>query len=160
MTDDVTSTPGSEDAGDAERGGRSDATERLLGVLGDFGGETLRDAWLFDQWTYECIYVRDDVAERLEGVDPEGFIDNERYGYVTKDTYEDMFDEPYAYTVRGFPDFEQFRTFIQGDGERVGLFVGYDRVDGGHDFARLHEAIGEVTDDYPVEEFTPAGEFE
>ena len=84
----------------------SDATDSLLATVRAFGDDSLRDVWLFDQWTHERLFVRDDVAERLADVDVKGFVDNERYGYVTRDTYEAIWYSEYRYTVRGFESFE------------------------------------------------------
>lgn len=134
----------------------SDATERLLSALREFGGEAVRDVWLFDQWAYERLYARGNVAAHLEELDPEKFIDNERYGYVTRDTYEALYRGSYGYTVRGFADFEQFRTFLVDAESRVGLFAGFDRREGGYDFGALAERIDRIASEYPVDEFTPA----
>ena len=135
----------------------SDATERLVDACREFGGESLRDVWLFDQWTYERLYVREDVAARTDDLDPEGFIDNERYGYVTRDTYETLYHAEFTYTVRGFSEFEQFRTFLEDADHRIGLYAGFDRGDGGRDFSRLHGPVQEATSEFPIEEFTPGG---
>lgn len=162
MTEDV-STPNDEDlATGATQAPESDATARLLDTLQRFAGDALRDVWLFDQWTHERLYARPDVAELVEDDSPaaESVIDNERYGYVTRDTYVDAVDDSYGYTVRGFGEFEQFRTFLVGDEERVGLFVGVDRSDEPHDFATLLASIEAVVDEYPLAEFVPASGME
>ncbi|QCJ46675.1 hypothetical protein [Haloprofundus sp. MHR1] len=134
----------------------SDATERLLVSIRRFGGESLRDVWLFDQWTHEQLYVRSDVASDLSALDVDALIDNERYGYVTRDTYESLLDDEYAYTVRGFEETEQFRTFLADCDHRIGVLAGFDRSGGGHDFARLHEDIVSAVEETPVEEFVPS----
>ncbi|WP_224449536.1 DUF7522 family protein [Haloprofundus salilacus] len=134
----------------------SDATERLLAAIRQFGGESLRDVWLFDQWTHEQLYVRSDVADDRSTLDVDALVDNERYGYVTRDTYESLFADEYAYTVRGFEHTEQFRTFLADCDHRVGVFAGFDRPNGGHDFARLHDEIVAAVEQTPVEEFMPS----
>jgi len=115
------------------------ATDRLLRVLREFGDGSLRGGWLFDERGYEPLYVRDDVAATLSDHDREAVIDNERYGYVTHDIYESLYDADYAYTVRGFREFTDFRTFF-GDGRRIGLLASFDD---GHDrdFAALDRAL-------------------
>ncbi|WP_224268847.1 DUF7522 family protein [Haloprofundus salinisoli] len=134
----------------------SDATERLLAAIRRFGDGSLRDVWLFDQWTHEQLYVRSDVADDLSALDVGALVDNERYGYVTRDTYESLFADEYAYTVRGFEHTEQFRTFLADCDHRVGVFAGFDRRTGGHDFAKLHEDIVAAVEQTPVEEFMPS----
>jgi hypothetical protein len=134
----------------------SEATDRLVAVLREFGEGSLRDVWLFDQWASEQLYVRDDVTAVVADLDTEKAIDNERYGYITRDTYEAIYGERYEYTVRGIGEFEQLRTFLSDRTARIGLFAGFDRVDGGRDYAELHAEIQSVVVDYPIEEFTPA----
>ncbi|KTG08372.1 hypothetical protein AUR64_19260 [Haloprofundus marisrubri] len=134
----------------------SDATERLLAAIKQFGGESLRDVWLFDQWTHEQLYLRSDAAADLSALDVDALVDNERYGYVTRDTYESLFADSYAYTVRGFEHSEQFRTFLADCNHRVGVLAGFDRPDAGHDFAQLHEDIAAAVSETPVEEFMPS----
>ncbi|WP_101297944.1 DUF7522 family protein [Halegenticoccus soli] len=134
----------------------SDATDRLLAVLRDFGGDSLRDAWLFDQWTHERLYVRPDVEAAIADLDVEAFVDNERYGYVTRDTYESLYYAEYEYTVRGFSAFEQFRTFLADTDARIGLFAGFDRRDGSYDFPALDARIREIVGEYSIEEFRPS----
>jgi hypothetical protein len=138
----------------------SDAPDRLVATFEDFGGESLRDVWLFDQWTHQQLYARDDVSRVLAELDVDAFVDNERYGYVTRDTYESLYYAEYAYTVRGFDSFEQFRTFLAEEGTRVGVLASFDRRDGGYDWGALHESVVAVADDYPVAEFVPADETE
>jgi hypothetical protein len=133
----------------------SDAPDRLVAGFADFGGESLRDVWLFDQWTHQQLYAREDVSAALADLDVEAFVDNERYGYVTRDTYETLYYAEYAYTVRGFDSFEQFRTFLADDETRVGVLASFDRRDGGYDWGALHEAVLAVTDDVPAAEFVP-----
>lgn len=136
----------------------SDAPDRLVATFEDYGGESLRDVWLFDQWTHQQLYTRDDVSTALADLDVDAFIDNERYGYVTRDTYESLYYAEYDYTVRGFDSFEQFRTFFADEETRVGVLGSFDRRDGGYDWSALHDAVHAVADDYPVAEFVPAGD--
>lgn len=136
----------------------SDATDRLVAAFQTFGGEALRDVWLFDQWTYERLYVRDDVEPVLSDLDVEAFIDNERYGYVTRDTYESLYYADYEYTVRGFSTFQQFRTFFVDPEDRVGVFAGFDDKETGYDFGALYDAVHDVVDEFAVADFTPVDE--
>ena len=128
----------------------ADGTETLVTVLRDAGGESLRDAWAFDETGYESVYLREDVAERVERIDVDRYIDNERYGYVTRETYESLHYTEYSYTVRGFEDFVQFRTFLEtGDGNRVGVMASFD-ADANPDFRALTRRLTEVTRDATV----------
>jgi hypothetical protein len=138
----------------------SDAPDRLVATFEDFGGESLRDVWLFDQWTHQQLYAREDVSTALADLDVDAFIDNERYGYVTRDTYERLYYAEYAYTVRGFDSFEQFRTFIADEETRVGVLASFDRGDGGYDWGALHASVLAVAADYPVAEFVPVDDEE
>ncbi|PSP54338.1 hypothetical protein BRC82_10510 [Halobacteriales archaeon QS_1_67_19] len=136
---------------DRRRSGKS----ALVEVFSSFGEEALRDVWLFDQQDHEAMYLRDDVAAKVDELDVATFVDNERYGYVTRDTYGDLYYADYAYTVRGFDGFEQFRTFLSTDDRNVGVFASFDRREGGYDFGRLRESIADVVADYPIETFVP-----
>ncbi|QLG62422.1 DUF7522 family protein [Halorarum salinum] len=127
----------------------------LIAALRGFGGDALRDAWLFDEETHESVYVREDVERQVADVDVAEYLDNERYGYVTRRTFEELHYTEYNYTVRGFDAFTQFRTFVPDDDRRVGLIASFD-PNGNYDFddldARLAEAVGtgdglEVTGD-------------
>lgn len=132
-----------------------DATEALVATFRSFGGEALRDVWLFDQWTHQKLYTRDDVEARLEDLDVAGFIDNERYGYITRDTYESLYYADYDYTVRGFSSFELFRTFFADDETRVGVIASFDCHSGGYDFSALSADLQTVVDDHVVAELVP-----
>lgn len=102
--------------------------DELLEAVRELVGASLRDVWTFDRAGQECLYVRDDVAEHLEAHDPGEFIDNERYGYITRLTYEELTYTGYEYTVRGFTQFETFRTFLDDGSESpVGVLVSVDR---------------------------------
>ncbi len=117
----------------------------LVEVLRGFDGEHLRDVWVFDGDREACLYIRDDVAARLEGNDPEPYIDNERYGYITRATYEDLTYASYEYTVRGFDEFVQFRTFLMdGEGTRFGVLASFD-TDGLDDrFSSLYARLAGI----------------
>ncbi|MFC6726040.1 hypothetical protein ACFQE1_17050 [Halobium palmae] len=133
----------------------ADATERLVDTFREFGGDGLRDVWLFDQWAHQRLYVRDDVAAVVDDVDVDAVVDNERYGYVTRDTYETLYYAEYEFTVRGFSSFDQFRTFLDDGTTRVGVFASFDRDDAAPDFRGLYDAISGIESDVPVAEFTP-----
>jgi hypothetical protein len=135
-----------------------DATDTLVATFRSFGEDALRDVWVFDQWTHQKLYTRDDVEARLDSLDVEGVIDNERYGYITRDTYESLYYAEYAYTVRGFSSFELFRTFLVDDEGRVGIIASFDRRTGGYDFPALSTEIQTVLDDHSVTEFVPEGD--
>jgi len=121
----------------------SSATDRLVARLREFGGESLRDGWLFDRHGYQRLYVREDVAASLSERNRQTAIDNERYGYVTHDIYESLYDADYTYTVRGFRTFAEFRTFFGDGADRIGLLASFDTENHSHDFATLHRALGE-----------------
>ncbi|WP_276300974.1 DUF7522 family protein [Halorussus lipolyticus] len=138
---------------DGER--RGDAKPALVEAFSTFGSDALRDVWLFDQRDHEELYLRDDVGEKIADVDVPRFVDNERYGYVTRDTYADLYYADYGYTVRGFDGFEQFRTFLADGDEKVGVFGSFDHREGGYDFSALDAAVSAVVADYPIEAFAP-----
>ncbi|RDI70234.1 DUF7522 family protein [Halopelagius longus] len=130
--------------------------ERLVSVFEQFAGDALRDVWAFDERDFDELYVRPDVAERLEsdGLDVARFVDNERYGFVTRQTYESLYYADYGYTVRGLSAFEQFRTFL-GD-EPVGVFASFDPADDCYDYAALHESIQSVAREFDAGAFAPS----
>ena len=131
-----------------------DAKAALASVFSEFGGESLRDVWLFDRSAFEPLCLREDVSAKLETVDVARFVDNERYGFVTRDTYDQLYHASYRYTARGFDDFEQFRTFFEADGTRLGVFAGFDQRDGGYEYAALDDRVQETASEY---EFRPVG---
>jgi hypothetical protein len=133
-------------------------SDRLLGVFRDFGGEALRDVWLFDERAFERVYVRDDVAEAIaEGdLDVERFVDNERYGFVTRQTYESLYYADYGYTVRGLSTFEQFRTFLCD--QPIGVFASFDLPADGYDYRHLDDAVQELALELGPEAFAPEAE--
>ncbi|WP_410767221.1 hypothetical protein [Haloferax sp. DFSO60] len=131
----------------------SDASARVVDVFREFGGESLRDVWVFDQRANDSLYVRDDVSTALDSVDVSRFIDNERYGYVTRHTYEALYYADYSYTVRGFDSFVQFRTFVGP--HPVGILAGFDRIGEGRDFAQLDEAVQRLGDELDLSRLLP-----
>ncbi|GAA0657087.1 DUF7522 family protein [Salarchaeum japonicum] len=130
--------------------------EALYAVVEEFGGDALRDLWVFDGDTQEPLFVREDVADELADADVERYIDNERYGFVTRETYDNLHYAEFYYTLRGFDTFEQYRTFASRDGERVGVLCSFDRREGGYDFADLTECVSDELADYPLSELLPA----
>jgi hypothetical protein len=141
--------------GDDNRERREDGKKALVEAFSAFDPDALRDVWLFDQHDHEALYLRDDVARKIADIDVPRFVDNERYGYVTRDTYSDLYYTDYEYTVRGFDGFEQFRTFLADDEEKIGVFASFDCRDGGHDFGALDAAVSEVVADYALDAFDP-----
>ncbi|PSQ47544.1 hypothetical protein BRD15_06965 [Halobacteriales archaeon SW_6_65_15] len=141
--------------GDQSRERRPGGKRALVEAFDSFGGDALRDVWLFDQKGHESMYLRADVERKIDDIDVSTFVDNERYGYVTRDTYADLHYTSYEYTVRGFEGYEQFRTFLTNGEAKVGIFASFDRRDGGYDFGQLQESIATVVADYPIEDFVP-----
>ena len=127
----------------------------LVEAFASFGGDALRDVWLFDQSSYESLYLRDDVGEKIADVDVATFVDNERYGYVTRETYADLHYTSYEYTVRGFGEYEQFRTFLAEDDRKIGLFASFDRRPGGYNFGDLQTSVDGLLEEYPTATFVP-----
>jgi hypothetical protein len=137
-----------------------DATERLVGVVRRFGGDATRDVWVFDQATHELLFARPDVADSLDRELMDRAIDDERYGFVTRNTFESLYDTGYAFTVRGFDGFDQYRTFVGAADERndVGVLARFDetRPDGEIDYRALHEAVSALVDEVGVRAVAPA----
>lgn len=97
-----------------------------MSALEDAGGDGLRDVWLFDETGHESLYLRPDVRDRVADLEVDRYIDNERYGYVTRETWESLHYTDYEFTIRGFDEFLLYRTFL-GTGEgRVGLMASFD----------------------------------
>ncbi|WP_128478305.1 DUF7522 family protein [Halorussus pelagicus] len=141
--------------GDENAERRPEAKRALVEAFSTFENDALRDVWLFDQRNHERLYLRDDVAEKIADLDVPRFLDNERYGYITRDIYRDLYYADYAYTVRGFGEFEQFRTFLTGDDRKIGAFASFDRRQGGYDFGALDDDIDDVVAAYPLDAFVP-----
>ncbi|MXR22197.1 DUF7522 family protein [Halobacterium bonnevillei] len=127
----------------------------LVDALRDALGENLRDVWVLDQRTQEPLYVRTDVADRIEDVDVEKHIDNERYGFVTRQTYNLLHYSEFRYTHRGFDTWELFRTFVAADGQQVGVLVGVDSDGTNYDFGALTDTIHDLGDEYGIAAFQP-----
>jgi hypothetical protein len=145
-----------ESGGGQETNGES-ATEDLVAAARSFAGADLRDLWVFDREDQRALYVRDDVAENLADETVERYIDNERLGYVSRDTYDALHYAEFQYTVRGFDHFEQFRTFLADDGIRVGVIASVD-APGEHDFSTLVETIHEVAGEHGVAALAPGAD--
>ncbi|MFB6103791.1 MAG: hypothetical protein ABEJ57_01715 [Halobacteriaceae archaeon] len=126
----------------------------LVTTLRAFAGDALRDVHVFTRDGYETLYLRDDVAEHLEDVEVDRYIDNERYGYVTRATYEDLHYANYEFTVRGFETFYQVRTFL-GEEADLGVLLSVDRRDGGVDFGALQDRLDEIIDTYGIDAIRP-----
>jgi hypothetical protein len=127
----------------------------LVDALRDVIGVNLRDVWVLDQRTQEPLYVRTDVADRIEDVDVEKHLDNERYGFVTRQTYNLLHYSEFRYTHRGFDTWELFRTFITEDGQQVGVLVGVDSDGTNYDFGALTDTIRDLGDEYGIAAFQP-----
>jgi hypothetical protein len=113
----------------------------FLTAFRDFAGDALRDVWVFDETDLHCLYIREDVAASLEDHDPARYIDNERYGFITRRTYENLTYASQQYTVRGFTEFTQFRTFLPRS-ERDGVFGVLASLDPEpYDFQSLYDAL-------------------
>ena len=121
------------------------AADRLQTAVRDIVGDPLRDLWVFGERRKRALYLRDDVAAELDDHDTEPYIDNERYGFITRETYENLTYASYEYTVRGFDAFETFRTFI-GD---VGVLVSYD-AGADVDARKLYAALSDAGVDLQV----------
>ncbi|MFB6177540.1 MAG: hypothetical protein ABEI99_10415 [Halobaculum sp.] len=129
----------------------ADSKTELVSTLRDAGGDSLRDAWLFDEVGHESLYLRDDVASRVADLEVDRYIDNERYGYVTRETYESLHYTEYEFTIRGFDEFLQYRTFLGTvDDDHVGLMASFD-PNVGIDFRTLTESLYEVAGGNPIE---------
>lgn len=116
----------------------------LVDAIRRFAGDGLRDVWVFDAEQVACLYIRDDVAVAIEDHDPLRYIDNERYGYITRRTYEDLTYASYEYTVRGFDAFSAFRTFLTDvTGHRFGVVSSVD-PDVEIDFGEVNAAVTAV----------------
>lgn len=133
-----------------------DAKAALVDVVEAAVGDSLRDVWVLDEQTQEPIHLRSDVAERISDVDVEKYLDNERYGFVTRETYNLLHYSEFRYTHRGFDTWELFRTFVEDDGQKVGVVVGVDADGARHDFGALTDDVHAVAADHGVDALTPA----
>ncbi|AHG03969.1 hypothetical protein HALDL1_10420 [Halobacterium sp. DL1] len=133
---------------------RNEAKSALVSTLQAELGENLRDVWVLDERTQESLYLRADVAERVSDIDVEKFLDNERYGFVTRQTYNLLHYSDFRYTHRGFDTWELFRTFV-GDETQVGVVVGVDSDGTNYDFGALTDAIWELGETYGADALAP-----
>jgi hypothetical protein len=134
------------------------AKAALVDVLSDELGDNLRDVWVLDQQTQEPLYLREDVADRVEDIDVEKYLDNERYGFVTRETYNLLHYSEFRYTHRGFDTWELFRTFIVDGPQKVGVLVGLDTNGKTYHFGDLTEAIHDIGDEHGVDSLAPAAD--
>lgn len=135
---------------DNANGGSGNDTKRaVVDAFAEFGGDALRDIWLFDQTRHEALHLRDDIRTKVERIDVATFINNERYGYVTRDTYGQLYYASYQYTVRGFGEYEQFRTFVPDGDEKIGIMGSFDQRDGGYDFESLNDSVVDIVTERP-----------
>jgi hypothetical protein len=144
------------------RSDASDAKSALVEAIDDAVGDRLRDVWVLDQHTQEPLFLREDVAERISDVDVEKYLDNERYGFVTRETYNLLHYSEFRYTHRGFDTWELFRTFVEtDDGDRqVGVVVGVDADGTNYDFGALTDEVRAVADEFGVEALAPVADGE
>jgi len=141
-------TPPASDVDEA----KSALVETLQAELGD----NLRDVWVLDERTQESLYLREDIAERVSDIDVEKFLDNERYGFVTRQTYNLLHYSEFRYTHRGFDTWELFRTFVVDDSAKIGVLVSVDSDGTHYDFGGLNDAIWELGETYSADALAPA----
>ena len=132
--------------------GKAALVDALRGALGD----NLRDVWVLDQRTQQPLYLREDVADRIEDVEVEKHLDNERYGFVTRQTYNRLHYSEFRYTHRGFDTWELFRTFVTDDDTQVGVVVGVDSDGTNYDFGALTDTVHDLAAEYGVDALAPA----
>jgi len=137
------------------KSGNSDAKAALVDALREHVGDNLRDVWVLDEQAQEAVYLRDDIEDRISDVDVEKYLDNERYGFVTRETYNRLHYSEFRYTHRGFDTWELFRTFVVDGPTKVGVVVGVDSDGTNYDFAALTEAIHELADERGPAAFAP-----
>jgi len=117
--------------------------------------DALRDVWVLEQHAQQSLYLREDVADRIEDVDVERHLDNERYGFVTRQTYNRRHYSEFRYTHRGFDTWELFRTFVSEDDAQVGVVVGVDANDANYDFGALTDTVHDLAAEYGVKALAP-----
>jgi hypothetical protein len=127
----------------------------LVRMLVDEVGGNLRDTWVLDQRSQEALYLREDVESRISDVDVEQHLDNERYGFVTRETYNNLHYSEFRYTHRGFDTWELFRTFLVDDDTKVGVVVGLDTNGKQYNFNELTDDIWALADDHGIDAFVP-----
>jgi len=133
---------------------RTSGRSALLTAVREQCDASLRDVRVLDRDSHDALFVRPDVRERLDDVALDRYLDNERLGYLSHDTYEGLHYAEFRYTVRGFDCFTQFRTFLRDGEERIGVLVG---VDAGTDtdFDALFERIAAVAEEFGTASLTP-----
>lgn len=131
------------------------AKSALVSAAEAFDDESLRDVWVLGARTQESLYLRSDIAAEIEDIDVERYLDNERFGFVTRDTYNQLHYSEFAYTLRGFDSWELFRTFLVDDDDKVGVLCSFDRQEGGLDYSQLNEDIHALLEEYEVVDFAP-----
>jgi len=124
----------------------SDPTSQVIAVCRDHGGDRLRDVWIFDADRHTSLFVRDDVASTIDEIDVVRYVDAERYGYVTRDTYGELHHAEYRHTVRGFDEYDQYRTFLEEGSDRIGLLASFDCGSGPCDYQALTSALIDAVD--------------
>ncbi|NIC00659.1 hypothetical protein G9C83_13675 [Halobacterium sp. R2-5] len=132
-----------------------DGKAALVAALRDALGERLRDVWVLDEHSQQPLFLREDVAEQIEDVEVEKHLDNERYGFVTRETYDRLHYSEFRYTHRGFDTWELFRTFLVGDDRRVGVLVGVDADGRSYDFGALTDTVQDLGVEHGVSAFAP-----
>jgi hypothetical protein len=130
----------------------------LVDAIEDALGDRLRDVWVLDQRAQEPLFLREDVAERISDVDVEKYLDNERYGFVTRETYNLLHYSEFRYTHRGFDTWELFRTFVDDGDQQVGVVVGVDADGTNYDFGGLTDKVHAVADEYGVAALAPVAD--
>ncbi|SEV89414.1 DUF7522 family protein [Halobacterium jilantaiense] len=137
-----------------------DAKAALVEAIQDAVGDRLRDVWVLDQRTQEPLFLREDVADRISDVDVEKYLDNERYGFVTRETYDLLHYSEFRYTHRGFDTWELFRTFVEHDDQQVGVVVGVDADGSNYDFGALTDDVHAVADEHGIGALVPVADGE
>jgi len=132
----------------------------LVDAIEDALGDRLRDVWVLDQRAQEPLFLREDVAERISDVDVEKYLDNERYGFVTRETYNLLHYSEFRYTHRGFDTWELFRTFVDDGDQQVGVVVGVDADGTNYDFGGLTDEVHDIADEYGVSALVPVADDE
>ncbi|AAG19669.1 hypothetical protein HASA104033_03305 [Halobacterium salinarum] len=137
---------------------RTDAMQALVDAVMDRVGDSLRDIWVLDRHAQALLYMRDDVAARTTTVDAQRYLDNERYGFITRATYNRLHYATLRYTHRGFDTWELFRTFLDAaDGTTsAGVVIGLDADGTCYDFDALTDTVHAVGDEHSVAALTPA----
>lgn len=128
---------------------------KVVSLCESFAGDALRDVWTFDAETEESLFVRPDVHEQIEAVSVERFIDAERYGYITHDTYEALYYTEYEFTVRGMSEFEQYRVFVGPRDDRIGLLISFDPNDDGYNYRKLTQLLTETVTSGTIDQLHP-----